>query len=412
MKILRIIARLNVGGPARHVVWLTRGLADDGFETRLVAGTVPEGEGDMSYFAAENGVEPVFIAEMSRELSVRDAISVWKIFRQMRAFAPDIIHTHTAKAGTAGRVAAFAYRWLTWGTLTGRPRNVKVLHTFHGHVFHSYYGRLKTRLFIVIEKLLALIATDRIIVITRQQLEEINGTFGIGRRRQFEVIPLGIDLGSFEESGPMREAFRGRAGAGSGEILVVFSGRLTEIKGLSLFLGAARKANIAYPNGGPRLRFAIVGDGHLRGRLEAEAAELGVADAVRFLGSVENIAAAYAGADIVALTSLNEGTPLSLIEAMAAGRPIVSTMVGGVVDLLGNIVSEEEGFVICERGVGIPGRSAEDLLKGLLYLAKDGKLRGRLGDKGKAFVDENYSKERLIDDIRELYQDLAGKSSA
>src|SRR5580765_5376916 len=169
MKILRIIARLNVGGPARHVVWLSKELQDAEFDSSLVAGTVPEGEEDMAYFAADAGVIPIYISELSRELSPRDAISLFKIYREMRAFEPDIIHTHTAKAGTVGRTAAFLYRWLTWRTLIGKPRRVKVVHTFHGHVFHSYYSPAKTRVFLFIERLLAKLATDRILVLSAQQ---------------------------------------------------------------------------------------------------------------------------------------------------------------------------------------------------------------------------------------------------
>jgi hypothetical protein len=147
IKIIRIIARLNVGGPARHVVWLTKELQDGEFQSVLLTGTVPAGEEDMSYFAAENNVHPIFIEQMSRELSPKDAISLWKVYRQIKREKPDIIHTHTAKAGTIGRVAGFFYRWLTFGTLIGKPRRVKLVHTYHGHVFHSYYGNLKTKIF-------------------------------------------------------------------------------------------------------------------------------------------------------------------------------------------------------------------------------------------------------------------------
>ena len=155
MKILRIIARLNVGGPARHVVWLTEALQNEEFQTSLIAGTVPPGEEDMNYFAEERAVHPHFIPEMSRELSVKDLSSLVKVCREMFRFKPDIVHTHTAKAGTIGRLAAFVYRWLTWETLIGRPRRVKIVHTFHGHVFHSYYGKVKTRIFLLIEQFLA-----------------------------------------------------------------------------------------------------------------------------------------------------------------------------------------------------------------------------------------------------------------
>ncbi len=268
MKILRIIARLNVGGPARHVVWLTTGLQDSEFESVLVAGRVPAGEQDMSYLADANRVEPLFIDEMSRELSIRDAISLLKIYSRMRTEKPDIIHTHTAKAGTVGRLAAFIYRWLTWKTLIGRPRIIRVVHTFHGHVFHSYYGSFKTRVFITIEKALARFATDRIVVISRQQLEEINGRFGIGKKEQFSVIPLGIDLEPYLESAEKRAAFRSELSADDGEVFVGFVGRLTEIKNISLYLRVAEQ----YVNGNhglQKLKFVIAGDGNLREDLEA-----------------------------------------------------------------------------------------------------------------------------------------------
>ena len=203
MKILRIIARLNVGGPARHVVWLTERLNDEEFESVLIAGTVPKGEESMTYVADQHGVHPVFIEEMSRELSPKDLISLFKVLREVRRLRPDIIHTHTAKAGTVGRSAAFLYKVLTLGR-----RRVRVVHTFHGHVFHSYYGKLKTRIFITIERLLAKFATDKIIVISPQQFHEIHEQVGIGRREQFEVVPLGIDLETFATSDASRQNFR------------------------------------------------------------------------------------------------------------------------------------------------------------------------------------------------------------
>src|SRR6266436_9315282 len=159
MKILRIIARLNVGGPARHVVWLTEGLQPYGCETLLVAGVVPPGEDDMSYVAAASGVQPFTLPQMSREISIKDALTIWKLFRLMRRERPDIVHTHTAKAGTVGRVAGMVYMALS-------ARRCRFVHTYHGHVFHSYYGKFKTRVFLAIEQFLARFATDRIIVIS------------------------------------------------------------------------------------------------------------------------------------------------------------------------------------------------------------------------------------------------------
>ena len=282
MKILRIIARLNVGGPARHVVWLTQALQGDGTESKLVAGTVPDGEEDMSYFADEHGVTPIYIREMSRELSPKDAVSLWKVLQTIRRERPDIIHTHTAKAGTVGRAAAFVYKWLTPGTLIGRPRKVKVVHTFHGHVFHSYYGKTKTQLFILIEKLLARFVSDKIIVITPQQLKEINAEVGVGRREQFQVIPLGIDLAKLNAGDDDRAAFRSELGIGDDELLVGFVGRLTEVKNIPLLLDAAKE--FFQSEKPPRSRFVIVGDGHMRTLLEQRAADIGLTEKVIFAG--------------------------------------------------------------------------------------------------------------------------------
>ncbi len=405
MKILRIIARLNVGGPARHVVWLTEGLNDAEFETKLIAGTVPDGEEDMAYFAEEHGVQPIFLKEMSRELSAKDAISIWKIYGEMRRFAPDVIHTHTAKAGTVGRLAAFAYRWLTPATLIGRPRQVKIVHTFHGHVFHSYYGSSKTSVFLFIERMLARFATDRIVTITDQQLKEINHGFSVGQKEQFRIIPLGIDLSKLEPNSELRKAFRTEFGIHNDEILCGFVGRLTEIKNISMYLEAARIC-LAGVEKGNTLRFVIVGDGHLRESLKAEAGKLEIADKVIFAGNRTDIPAVYAGVDIVALTSLNEGTPLSLIESMAAGKPVISTAVGGVVDLVGMHEDASERFSICERGITVESGDAKGLAAGIQKLAGDAILTARLSAAGRQFVHEKYSKDRLVNDIKELYREL------
>ncbi len=405
MKILRIIARLNVGGPARHVVWLTDELQDEEFQSVLIAGTVPDGEEDMSYLASKLGVQPVYIEEMSRELSLKDVISLFKIYRVMKRERPDIVHTHTAKAGTVGRIAAFLYRWLTWKTMIGQPRKIRIVHTFHGHVFHSYYGNLKTKIFLAIEKTLARIATDKIITISPQQRKEIQEDFGVGKAGQFEIVPLGIDLEPFLNPENRRSIFRSEINADGRELLIGFVGRLTEIKNIPLFLKVAESYS-GNRAGLPRLRFIIAGDGHLRKNLEDEAAERGLGGLVTFLGNRTDTEAVYAGLDIVALTSFNEGTPLSLIEAMASRRPVISTAVGGVVDLLGGLTEEHDGFNICERGVSITLQSEENFFNGLIYLVENEKLRVELGDAGFGFVNNNYSKQRLVTDIKELYRKL------
>lgn len=403
MKILRIIARLNVGGPARHVVWLNKNLQDDEFQSVLIAGSIPEGESNMDYFATQNKVTPIYIEELSRELSVKDLSAIRRIYSQLRSIRPDIVHTHTAKAGTLGRLAAFAYRWLTWRTLVGKPRRVKVVHTFHGHVFHSYYGKLKTRLYLTIERVLARVTTDKIIVISPQQLREINQEFHLGTHAQFKVIPLGIDVENIPQANEVdRRELREAISAGNDEIIVGFIGRLTEIKNVSLLLKAAALDTPA----DVRLRFVIVGDGHLREQLEMECRTMGLSERVSFLGHRPDVMDLIAGMDIVALSSLNEGTPLSLIEAMASGVPVIATRVGGVIDLLGEIEESHKGFDICERGVMVESSNVRSFLDGLVLLAQNELLREMLSQRGREFVHSEYSIARLVDDTKSLYREM------
>jgi len=404
IKTVHIIARLNVGGPARHVIWLTKAFQDDEHTSVLLTGRVPEGEQDMSYFADEHSVKPVYIEEMSRELSPKDIISLWKIYRYIQREKPDIIHTHTAKAGTVGRIAGFFYRWLTPRTLIGKPRPVKIIHTYHGHVFHSYYGRLKTNFFLLIEKTLARLATDKIIVISSQQYQEIHEQFGVGKKGQFQIIPIGIDVNVFADWKAKQSVLRREIGAQSDEILIGLVGRLTEVKNHSLFLKVIKlyKENADLP----KLKFVIVGDGHLRENIENEAKTLGVEDFVVFVGNRNDADIFYAGLDIVALTSLNEGTPLSLLEAMANEKPVISTSVGGVVDLLGKVKSQQQGFLICERGLRTDSNNADGFYKALIYLANNENLKRKLAENGKKIVENQYSNERLISDIKNLNQEL------
>lgn len=399
IKIARIIARLNVGGPARHVVWLTKELEDNDFQTTLITGTVPEGEENMEYFAFENKVKPLFIKEMSRELSVKDIKSLWKIYRELIKINPDIIHTHTAKAGTVGRIAGLIYSWTHW-------KKVKIIHTFHGHVFHSYYGNLKTKIFLFIEKFLAYFATDKIIVISQRQKEEINKTFSVGNEKQFAVIQLGIDLNIFDNPEEKRKKFREEIGASDKDLVVGIVGRLTEIKNHKLFLNAIKLLEEAGNSNSEKIKFVVIGDGHLREELEKEAEQLKIKKKINFLGNRDDADVFYAGLDVVALTSLNEGTPLTLIEAMASKKPVISTEVGGVKDLLGERVENKETFSIYERGLSIKTEDDKGLSDGIFYLFENEYLRKELGKKGKEFVSKNYSKTRLVSDIRNLYKDL------
>ena len=410
MKVLRIIARLNVGGPARHVVLLTRGLKDMGCDTLLVAGVVPPGEEDMSYFAEAAGVEPIIIREMSREISLKDSLTAWKLFRLMLRERPDIVHTHTAKAGTVGRLSGLMYRWLTPSILLGRPRRCVFVHTYHGHVFHSYYGPFKTSFFLNIERLLARLATDRIIVLSEQQQQEINQKFRVGRPGQFNIVPLGIDLSPYENWSERRPRVRAELKAGEGDVLVGIVGRLTEIKNHRMFLqAAARLKELIRKNiAGRQVRFVIVGDGNLRRKLEAQVASRGLGEDVLFLGTRSDPEDFYPAFDILALTSLNEGTPLTLIEGMANSRPVIATAVGGVVDLVGAPVSEMDGYAVCERGLLVKSEDIEGFAGGLTRLIEDEALRLELGKRGRKFVLQHHSKERLVSDIAGLYQELTG----
>ena len=414
MKIVRVIARLNVGGPAKHVAWLTAGLRGADCDSILVAGTVPPGEEDMGYFAVEQGLEPVMIAEMSREISFKDALTIWKLYRLFVRESPDIVHTHTAKAGTVGRVAGLFYRWLTPAALLGRPRKCHFIHTYHGHIFHSYYGPLKTRLFVTIEKALARLVTDNLVVVSEQQRREISETFGVGRASQFVVIPLGLDLTSFADWEARRPLFRAELGAADDEILVGIVGRLTEIKNHELFLRAVAQYKQSDGNTQPHVRFVIIGDGQLRSKLESIAQSSGLSDVI-FAGNRRDPENFYPALDIVALTSLNEGTPLTLIEAMANHRPVIATAVGGVVDLLGEAItqtySRRERYIICKRGLSVPVNDPEAFAAGLHRLVQDAELRKVLGERGAAFVTSNYSKERLLDDVKALYGRVVHRES-
>ncbi|HVR37506.1 MAG TPA: glycosyltransferase [Thermoanaerobaculia bacterium] len=385
-RVLRVIARLNVGGPARHVVWLEEALAREGFATMLVTGVVPPGEDDMSAFAAERGVVPVVIPSMSRELSPRDLVTIWKLWRVMVRFRPDIVHTHTAKAGAAGRIAGLLYRFLS-------RRRCRFVHTYHGHVFHSYYGRWKTRVFLAIERFLARVNTDRIVVLGEQQRREICETFRVGEAKQFAIVPLGFDLDAVRGDAEQRDALRAELGVGADERIVGIIGRIAAIKNHDLFLRVAAKAHdIA--------RFVIFGDGAERARLERDAA-----GRVIFAGT-RDAAAIHAAVDVVALTSRNEGTPLAILEAMANGKPVISTDVGGVSDLLGNIVEHGDGFAIRERGVTVASDDEVGFVAALTRLLRDAPLREVLSKNGRAFVESAHTKERMAADIIRLYREL------
>lgn len=405
IRVVRIIDRLNIGGPTKHVTWLTAGLDAEEFETTLIIGTVPPTEGDMGEYARAAGIRPILIKEMSRELGLSDAIVAYKLWRLLRQIQPDIIHTHKAKAGAVGRTAAMLYRWLTPSSLWFRPRPCRVAHTYHGHVFHSYYGGLKTKLIVAIERTLARLCTDRIITISEQQRREIHEDFSVGHPAQFRVIPLGIEC---EEASHVRpsKSLRAEYGIQPDEFAVGIVGRLCEVKNHAMFLQAVACLLKTAPTLGARTKFFVLGDGHLREELETLSQSLGIANQVIFTGFRNDVVALYEELDLVALTSLNEGTPLTLIEAMNGGCAIVSTEVGGVVDIMGQRRAAVNGLQQWEHGLTVPSGDVSAFARALEYLLERTTLRQKMGIQGRTFVRSHLSRERLVRDVSNLYREM------
>ena len=397
VKIVRIIARLNIGGPARNAVLLAEGFNGDGFKTCLVAGSPEIAEGDMSYFALEKGIKPVIINELTRSISpLKDIKALWEIYRIIKKEQPDIVHTHTAKAGTLGRIAAILYNIPLTLTLSPKGRGCKKVlsvHTFHGHVFDGYFGSMATKVFIAIERLLARFTT-KVVAVSNSVANDVSMRYNITPKEKIEVIPLGFDLGRFLKAGENRGKLKKELGLPSDVLLVGIVGRLVPIKNHKMFLDVAKK--LTAQSSQLKAKFIIVGDGELRDDLENYAAELGIKDKVIFLGWRRDLENIYADLDVVCLTSLNEGTPVSLIEAMASARPVVATDVGGVRDIVKN---GGNGLLV----------SSGDVLgfsKALFKMLEDREKRLEMGRRGREFVAENFTKERLIEDMKSLYEGL------
>ena len=385
MKILRIIARLNIGGPARNAVLLSEGFPG----TVLVCGEVAESEGDMMYLAAEKGIKPIIVKELGRELSWKDDfVAFWKIYKIICEEKPDIIHTHTAKAGALGRLAGMFYNLVHLpGEPDGSPgrwTRVKLIHTFHGHVFHGYFGRVKTGFFILVEKILALF-TYKIITVSENLKKELVKKFKISSENKVSVIELGFELDELF-SLPLRE---------NAEVINIgIVGRLVPVKNHKMMLRVAR--GLSPLLGIVPVCYVIIGNGELRRELENYAIELGIEDMVEFRGWEKDLKAIYEGLDIVVLTSLNEGTPVSLIEAMASARPIVATKVGGVPDI---VHDGKNGYLVASS-------DEEDFSQKLMDLIKDPEKRRRFGKYGRNIVKSRFSKERLIKDTEKLYNNI------
>ena len=387
IKILRVITRLNVGGPAIHVSLLTGAMSEGAFETKLVAGNVSGHEGDMEYLARAYGVSPVYVKEMTREISpLKDLAALFKIFKIIRGYRPDIVHTHTAKAGALGRVAAI---------VAGVP---VIVHTFHGNVFDGYFSGIKARVFIWVERALALF-TKAVVVVSENQRKDIVEKYGITSYAKCRPIKLGFDLKAFLESGPNAD-MRAMFGLSPDDVLVGIAGRLTAIKNHRMFIDAACRVIEQCPaEYSGRVKFIIIGDGELRSEIsEYAASKKSIAGSVFFTGWQKDMSRVYGSLDIVALTSINEGTPVSIIEAMASGRPVVSTDVGGIRDIPG--LRELDCLVAPGDVEGMAGR--------IMKLATSRAVREETGARGRALVRGVYSGERLVADITALYGELCG----
>jgi len=382
VRVLRLIARLNMGGPALHVAYLTQGLATRGYETTLAAGLLARGESSMSFAAEELGVDVEPVSELHREISpYYDPLSVARVVRLIQRIRPHIIHTHTAKAGAIGRTAAL---------LAGDARPPIVVHTFHGHVLRGYFDPATSAVFSKLERALAM-RTTRLIAVSPEVRDDLVG-LGVAPYDKFCVIRLGIDLEHRVVDLGANHDLRRLFGVGADEFVVGWIGRMTAIKRVDDILLAFRELR----DRGTPARLCLVGDGPDREQVERRAHALGISRHTLFVGYQREVAPYYSFFDAFVLSSANEGTPVVAIEALAAARPVVATNVGGVPDVI-----EHEG-----DGLLVPAGDVDGISRALERLARDPGLRRRLGTEGRERVIPRYRVERLVDDVDELYREL------
>ncbi len=379
VRVLRIISRMNVGGPALHALLLNDRLDPSRYDSRLVAGRVGEAEGD---YLALHGAAPerfVSLPALGRNVeSWRDWTALWSLVRLMRTFRPHVVHTHTSKAGALGRIAATVCRVPV------------VVHTFHGHVFDAYFSPFKTRLVVAAERMLARGAHALVAVTPRVRRDVL--ARGIGADGKVVVVSLGLDLDPLLAAPARRGELRRELGVPPDAPLVGIVARLVTVKAHEVFLQAAKAIAPVRPD----IVFLIVGDGDRRAELEGAARAAGLGSRVRFLGWRADLDRIHADLDVVVLTSKNEGSPIALIEAMAAARAVVSTRAGGVEDVV------TDG----ETGVVVPVGDASAVARAILDLIEDPARAARLGVAGRASVVARFGSGRLVGDIDALYQRL------
>ena len=383
IKVLRIINRFNIGGPTYNAAFLTKYLSDD-FETMLIGGLPEDGESDSLHILKEYGLNPILLNEMKRKPSFQGDRKAYKRLKEIiREFEPDIVHTHASKAGALGRKAAHELKVPV------------IIHTFHGHVFHSYFGNFKTRLYKLIERKLAKQSTG-IVAISNLQKEELSKQHNICAGKKITVIPLGFDLDKFHDNLEEKRLFtRAEYSLTDDEVAVSIIGRLVPIKNHSLFL---ESIEIVSKQTDKKIAVFIVGDGTERDSIEQKIESMQLGSNVRFVLTswIKNIDCFNAGMDILCLTSNNEGTPVSLIEAQAANIPVISTDVGGVRDVV------EDGIT----GFVVPKNSKERFSEKLLLLIENEKTRKLMSQNGWNFVKNKFHYTTLVGNMEKYYKKL------
>jgi glycosyltransferase involved in cell wall biosynthesis len=370
IRVLHIITRLDVGGSTENTLISATRLPRAEFSCSLISGWTTDPPAGLAETLSHAGVHWVKVPRLRRPVGpFRDCLALWDLWRLIRKLRPNIVHTHSSKAGFLGRLAA---------RMTGVPHTV---HTPHGHVFEGYFSPVATRTFTALERLAAR-WTDRIITLSDGEAQD-HLRLGIGRREQFVTIPSGVDLDAIRAASPAPLISEGP--------VIGAVARLVPIKGLQYLVDAAPEILRRCPDA----RFLLVGDGEMRPALEAQARAHGLADQITFAGFREDIPSIIAGMDLVVLPSINEGMGRVLVMAMALGKPIVATRVGGVAELLGD----------GEAGLLVPARDPIALAEAIGTLLRDPARAQTLGEAGRRRA-LRYSAESMLDALTKVYREV------